>query len=196
MAVRRGFATTPCWNRRSIVRATNGPTNRRRFPSWLPPTDMALPATIRSSTATSAAALLAIYTFLGVNDVDFVVPEADAAAMILALAAGEVSEDNSGALDSGQLAQGVTSALQFTRFANRSQMTSGGARRLGSSEGTPLLDRAEIRSKLPMARFDRVSAEVLVVRSREEPVLGPCGSLCAGRRQCGRRRRADCRDAG
>jgi death on curing protein len=39
-------------------------------------------------------ALLAIYTFLGVNDVDFVVPEADAAAMILALAAGEVSEDN------------------------------------------------------------------------------------------------------
>jgi death-on-curing protein len=39
-------------------------------------------------------ALLAIYTFLGVNDVDFVVPEADAATMILALAAGEVSEDN------------------------------------------------------------------------------------------------------
>ena len=39
-------------------------------------------------------ALLAIYTFLGVNDVDFIVPEADAAAMILALAAGEVSEDN------------------------------------------------------------------------------------------------------
>jgi death on curing protein len=29
-----------------------------------------------------------------VSDVDFVVPEADAAAMILALAAGEVSEDN------------------------------------------------------------------------------------------------------
>src|ERR1700674_5321070 len=28
-------------------------------------------------------ALLAIYTFLGVNDVDFVVPEADAAAIIL-----------------------------------------------------------------------------------------------------------------
>ncbi len=39
-------------------------------------------------------ALLAIYTFLGVNDVDFIVPEADAAAMILALAAGEVSEEN------------------------------------------------------------------------------------------------------
>jgi death-on-curing protein len=39
-------------------------------------------------------ALLAIFTFLGVSDVDFVVPEADAAAMILALAAGEVSEDN------------------------------------------------------------------------------------------------------
>jgi death on curing protein len=38
--------------------------------------------------------LLAIYTFLGVNDVDFVVPEAEAAAMILALAAGEVSEEN------------------------------------------------------------------------------------------------------
>jgi death on curing protein len=39
-------------------------------------------------------ALLAIYTFLGVNDVDFVVPEADAAAMILSLAAGEVSEES------------------------------------------------------------------------------------------------------
>jgi death on curing protein len=39
-------------------------------------------------------ALLAIYTFLGVNDVDFVVPEADAATIILALAAGEVSEDS------------------------------------------------------------------------------------------------------
>jgi death-on-curing protein len=38
-------------------------------------------------------ALLALYTFLGINSVDFIVPEADAAAMILALAAGEVSED-------------------------------------------------------------------------------------------------------
>jgi death-on-curing protein len=38
-------------------------------------------------------ALLAIYTFLGVNDVDFIVPEAEAAAMILALAAGEVNEE-------------------------------------------------------------------------------------------------------
>lgn len=37
-------------------------------------------------------ALLALYTFLGINDVDFIVPEADAAAIILALAAGEVSE--------------------------------------------------------------------------------------------------------
>lgn len=36
--------------------------------------------------------LLALYTFLGVNGVDFVVPEAEAAAMILALAAGEVDE--------------------------------------------------------------------------------------------------------
>ena len=39
-------------------------------------------------------ALLAMYTFLGVNGVDFIVAEADAAAMILALAAGEVSEDS------------------------------------------------------------------------------------------------------
>lgn len=37
-------------------------------------------------------ALLAIYTFLGLNGIEFIVPEADAAAMILALAAGEVSE--------------------------------------------------------------------------------------------------------
>jgi death-on-curing protein len=35
---------------------------------------------------------LALYTFLGVNGVDFDVPEADAAAMILALAAGEADE--------------------------------------------------------------------------------------------------------
>lgn len=39
-------------------------------------------------------ALLTMYTFLGVNGVDFVVAEADAAAMILALAAGEVSEES------------------------------------------------------------------------------------------------------
>ncbi len=39
-------------------------------------------------------ALLALYTFLGINDIDFIVPEADAAAMILSLAAGEVGEEN------------------------------------------------------------------------------------------------------
>jgi death on curing protein len=38
--------------------------------------------------------LLAIYTFLGINGIDFVVPEVDAAAMILSLAAGEVSEES------------------------------------------------------------------------------------------------------
>jgi death-on-curing protein len=36
--------------------------------------------------------LLALYTFLGVNGIDFDVPEADAAAMILSLAAGEADE--------------------------------------------------------------------------------------------------------
>ena len=36
--------------------------------------------------------LLALYTFLGVNGIDFDVPEAEAAAMILSLAAGEVDE--------------------------------------------------------------------------------------------------------
>ena len=40
--------------------------------------------------------LLAIYTFLGINGVNFVVPEADAAAMVFALAAGEVREDSLG----------------------------------------------------------------------------------------------------
>jgi death-on-curing protein len=39
-------------------------------------------------------ALLALYTFLGVNGIDFDVPEAEAAAIILALAAGEVSEES------------------------------------------------------------------------------------------------------
>ena len=37
--------------------------------------------------------LLALYTFLGLNGIDFDVPEAEAAAVILALAAGEVDED-------------------------------------------------------------------------------------------------------
>ena len=37
--------------------------------------------------------LLALYTFLGVNGIDFIVPEAEAAAIILALAAGEVDEE-------------------------------------------------------------------------------------------------------
>jgi death-on-curing protein len=37
--------------------------------------------------------LLALYTFLGVNGIEFNVPEAEAASMILALAAGEVNEE-------------------------------------------------------------------------------------------------------
>jgi len=37
--------------------------------------------------------LLALYTFLGVNGIEFDVPEAEAAAMILSLAAGEVNEE-------------------------------------------------------------------------------------------------------
>ena len=40
------------------------------------------------------SSLLAIYTFLGINGIDFIVPEAEAAAMILALAAGDVSEES------------------------------------------------------------------------------------------------------
>jgi death-on-curing protein len=38
--------------------------------------------------------LLALYTFLGVNGIDFDVPEAEAAAMILSLAVGEVNEES------------------------------------------------------------------------------------------------------
>lgn len=38
-------------------------------------------------------AFLALYTFLGVNGIDFVVAEAEATAIILALAAGEVGEE-------------------------------------------------------------------------------------------------------
>jgi death on curing protein len=38
--------------------------------------------------------LLALYTFLGVNDVDLNVPEAEAASIILSRAAGEVSEES------------------------------------------------------------------------------------------------------
>lgn len=39
------------------------------------------------------ASFLALITFLGLNGIDFVVPETDAAAAILALAAGEIDED-------------------------------------------------------------------------------------------------------
>ena len=40
------------------------------------------------------ASLLALYTFYGLNGIDFVVPEAEAAAMILSLASDEVSEES------------------------------------------------------------------------------------------------------
>ena len=39
------------------------------------------------------ASFLALITFLGLNDVEFLVPEAEAAAAILALAAGEIEEE-------------------------------------------------------------------------------------------------------
>jgi death-on-curing protein len=39
------------------------------------------------------ASLLSLITFLGLNGVDFVAPEADAAAAILGLAAGEIEEE-------------------------------------------------------------------------------------------------------
>lgn len=39
------------------------------------------------------ASLLALITFLGLNGIDFVVPEPEAAAAIIALAAGEIDED-------------------------------------------------------------------------------------------------------
>lgn len=39
------------------------------------------------------ASLLALITFLGLNGIDFVVPETEAAAAIIALAAGEIDED-------------------------------------------------------------------------------------------------------
>lgn len=38
--------------------------------------------------------LLALYTFLGINGINFDVPEAEAATIILSLAAGEVSEES------------------------------------------------------------------------------------------------------
>jgi death-on-curing protein len=37
--------------------------------------------------------LLALYTFLSINKIDFIVPEAEAAAIIVALAAGHVDEE-------------------------------------------------------------------------------------------------------
>jgi death on curing protein len=39
-------------------------------------------------------AFLALITFLGLNDIDFTIPEEEAVVMMLAVAAGEVSEEN------------------------------------------------------------------------------------------------------
>ncbi len=39
-------------------------------------------------------AFLAIVTFLGLNDIDFLVPEADAVVIMLGVASGEVSEES------------------------------------------------------------------------------------------------------
>jgi len=39
------------------------------------------------------SSLLALFTFLGINGLDFIVPEPEAAVAILALAAGELDED-------------------------------------------------------------------------------------------------------
>ncbi len=39
-------------------------------------------------------AFLAIVTFLGLNDIDFLVPESDAVVIMLAVAAGEVGEES------------------------------------------------------------------------------------------------------
>jgi death on curing protein len=38
--------------------------------------------------------LLALYTFLGVNDIEFIASETEAAEVILALAAGDLTEEN------------------------------------------------------------------------------------------------------
>lgn len=40
------------------------------------------------------AAFAAMIVFLGLNDIDFLVPEAEATAIILSLAAGEISEES------------------------------------------------------------------------------------------------------
>ncbi len=66
--------------------------SRPSYPNWLPRTVTGLRETIHSWTEINGP-LLAIYTFLGLNGIDFVVPEPAAAAMILSLAAGEISED-------------------------------------------------------------------------------------------------------
>ena len=63
-------------------------------PNSRPPTPTVLRAIIRLSMATNEPRCWRMYTFLGINGIDFIVSEADAAAMILSLAAGEVSEES------------------------------------------------------------------------------------------------------
>ena len=84
-------ATPGCFPRRSTVRATNGGAE---FAELAAAYAFAIARNHPFVDGNKRTALLALYTFLGLNDVDFVVPEAEAAAIILALAAGEVSEES------------------------------------------------------------------------------------------------------
>ena len=81
-------------SRRSIDRGINGPTTNAELPELAAAYAFAIARNHPFIDGNKRASLLALYTFLGVNGIDFDVPEADAAAMILALAAGEVSEES------------------------------------------------------------------------------------------------------
>ena len=69
-------------------------TARAISPHWQLPTRSALHATIRFVDGNKRAAFASIIVFLGLNGFEFDVPPEQATAIILALAAGEVSEES------------------------------------------------------------------------------------------------------
>ena len=68
-------------------------TANQAWRPWRPPTRSESPVTIRSSDGNKRAAFLATGLFLGINGISFRPDKVEAYKVYLALAAGEVSEE-------------------------------------------------------------------------------------------------------
>ena len=94
MAGRRGCATRACLSPRLTVQRNKWAYELAGLPELAAAYGYGIARNHPFVDGNKRTSLLAIYTFLGLNGIDFVVPEAMAAAMILSLAAAEVSEES------------------------------------------------------------------------------------------------------